>query len=123
MDIRHIDTIPFKYKSILKTEWLKGNMPTVKKGIYGGILTPENVSLEHVRCKCFNGKTELDNLALSTRQLNTLRGNHPLRFFLDKDKFIEYLEQFEKINLPKFNGKEYIKNLVKTVVDVLEWGK
>ena len=41
MDIRHIDTIPFKYKSILKTEWLKGNMPTVKKGIYGGILTPK----------------------------------------------------------------------------------
>lgn len=120
--IRPINPIVFK-KNVLKTEWLKGNMPTVTKGIYGGILTPDTISLEHIQCRCYNGKTHLSNLALATKKLNELRGNKPLRFFLDKDKFIEYIEQFEKVELPNFNGKEYIKKLIKTVIDVLEKGK
>lgn len=115
--------ISFKYKSILKTEWLRGNMPTVKHGIYGGLLTPQNISLEHINCRCYNGKTELSNLALATRQLNELRGNKPLRFFLTGDKFIEYIKQFENVNLPNFNGKEYTQGLIKTIIEVLGKGK
>ena len=86
-----LNPISFKYRSILKTEWLRGNLPTVTKGIYGGDLTPETVSLEHIKCRCYNGKTELNNLALATKELNGLRGNKPLRFFLDAEKFIEYI--------------------------------
>jgi len=123
MQVKRIDKIPFKYKSVLKTEWLKGNMPTVKKGIYGGKLTPDTISLEHILPKSKKGKTTLNNLALANRQLNELRGNRPLMFFLDKDKFIEYLEQFKDVKLPNFNGPEYIKNIIKTVIVVLENGK
>lgn len=116
-----VDCINFKgYKSILKQEWLKGNMPEVKKGIYGGILTRDTISLEHVKPVSKGGKTDIFNLALADKQLNTLRGNKPLKFFLDKDKFVEYLEQFEKINLPNFSGKQYIKGLIKTIIQVLE---
>ena len=119
--IYRIDNISFNgYKSILKQEWLKGNMPEVKKGIYGGLLTKDTISLEHLRPVSKGGKTDLFNLALADRQLNTLRGNKPLKFFLDKDKFVEYLEQFEKTNLPNFNGKQYIKGLIKTIIQVLE---
>lgn len=98
-------------------------MPTVKNGIYGGILTPQNISLEHINCRCYNGKTDLSNLALATRQMNELRGNKPLRFFLAGDKFIEYIKQFENVRLPNFSGKEYIQGLIKTVIEVLENGK
>ena len=122
MEINPINPIVFK-KNVLKKEWLKGNLPTVQKGIYGGILTPENISLEHVNCKCFGGKTKTFNLALATQEFNNLRGNQPLKDFLNKDVFIQYLEQFEKVNLPNFNGIEYIKGLIKTVIDVLETGK
>lgn len=122
MKINPICPIIFK-KNVLKKEWLKGNLPSVKKGIYGGILTPENISLEHVNCKCFGGKTKTFNLALATQEFNNLRGNQPLKDFLDKDVFVQYLEQFEKVSLPNFNGKDYIKGLIKTVIDVLETGE
>lgn len=98
-------------------------MPTVKRGIYGGLLTPQNISLEHINCRCYNGKTELSNLALATRQFNELRGNKPLRFFLSGDKFIQYITQFENVNLPGFNGKEYTQGLIKTIIEVLGKGK
>ncbi len=122
MKINPICPISFK-KNVLKKEWLKGNLPTVQKGIYGGILTKDNISLEHVNCKCFGGKTKTFNLALATQEFNNLRGNQPLKDFLNKDVFMQYLEQFEKVDLPNFNGKEYIKGLIKTVIDVLEAGK
>jgi len=120
--INPITPIPFK-KNVLKKEWLKGNLPTVQKGIYGGILTKDNISLEHVNCKCFGGKTKTFNLALATQEFNNLRGNKPLKDFLNKDVFMQYLEQFEKVDLPNFNGIEYIKGLIKTVIEVLEIGK
>lgn len=124
MNIQPIkNPVAFGYKNILKTLWLNGELPTVEKGIYGGILKPDIVTLEHIKPKSKGGLTKLDNLALATKELNELRGNKPLRFFLDKDKFIEYIEQFEKIELPNFNGKEYIRNLIKTIIDTLEMGK
>lgn len=123
MKINPISPVVFGYSSILKTLWKKGELPTVTKGIYGGILTPETVSIEHIKCRCFNGKTELDNLALATKELNELRGNKPLRFFLDSEKFIAYIKQFESVNLPNFNGKDYIEGLIKTVIKVLKDNK
>ena len=123
MKINPISPIVFGYSSIIKTLWKKGELPTVKRGIYGGELTPKTVSLEHINCRCYNGKTELNNLALATKELNELRGNKPLRFFLDGDKFVEYIKQFEGVNLPNFNGKDYIAGLIKTIIKTLEMGK
>ena len=45
--IKPIDSTSFKYHHPLKTEWLKGKLPTVKYGIYGKELTPKTVSIEH----------------------------------------------------------------------------
>lgn len=119
MKINPLCPIIFK-KNVLKSEWLKGNLPTVQKGIYGGVLSKDNISLEHINCKCFGGKTKTFNLALATQELNNLRGNKPLKLFLDGENFIAYLKQFESVDLPNFNGMKYIEELIKTVIKVLK---
>lgn len=115
MNIRHIDTIPFKYKSILKTEWLKGNMPSVTNGIYGGKLTQKNVTLEHIQPHSKGGKTELKNLALAVDVNNFQRSSKPLSTCLTRDMFETYCKQFEEVKLPDFDGKKYVIDLAKTV--------
>ena len=118
--ISPINPIHFGYHSVLKTQWKKGNLPTVKYGIYGGVLTPNNVSLEHIKPISKGGKTKLYNLALATKTNNHTRGNMPIQRFLDSEKFIAYVEQFKDVDLPNFNGKEYIGGLIKTILDTLE---
>lgn len=120
MKIKPIPPIVFGYHSTLKTQWIKGNLPTVKYGIYGGELTKKTISLEHIKPLSKGGKTKLYNLALATKENNNLRANYPLKNYLDSDKFIRYIEQFKDIDLPALNGKEYIKNLIKTIIDTLE---
>lgn len=113
--INQITPISFTYKSPLKTEWLKGNMPSVTHGIYGGILTKDNITLEHIKPHSKGGKTSLKNLALAVDENNFKRGSKPIWQFLTKEMFEQYIEQFKNIFLPDFNGKEYAENLTKTV--------
>ena len=121
--INRVDCISFtSYKSILKQEWLKGNLPEVKKGIYGGEITKDTLSLEHLRPVSKGGKTILSNLAIANKELNTQRGNRSLRYFIDTDKFFEYAEQFKNVKLKNFDGLQYIKDLTKTIIEVLKMG-
>ena len=122
MYVGRVDTIPFKYKSVLKSEWLKGNMPTVQFGLYGGKLTKKNVTLEHILPYSKGGKTELRNLALAVDVNNFKRSNKPLNSCLTRDMFETYCKQFEEIKLPMFDGKNYIINLSKTVDRLLKQG-
>ena len=118
--IKPIQPISFQYRSVLKTEWLKGNMPEVTKGLYGGILTKDNITLEHIKPHSKGGKTNLKNLALAVDENNFKRGSEPLGKYLTIDMFKEYIEQFKNIFLPDFNGKEYAENLTKTVERLLK---
>ncbi|MBQ2391369.1 MAG: HNH endonuclease [Clostridia bacterium] len=111
--------ISFKYKSVLKSEWLKGNMPTVTKGIYGGELKPYNVTLEHIKPHSKGGKTELNNLALAIDINNWGRGDKPLKTFFSRIIFDQYCDQFKGIKLPDFDGDEYVKSIYKTVEEEL----
>ena len=120
MKLSSVQNISFGYKSILKTYWLKGKMPSVQYGIYGGKLTKDNITLEHIKPHSKGGKTALNNLALSVNKNNWDRGNKPLSEFLNKDTFQQYIEQFKGIKLPFFNGDEYIKQITKTVERVLK---
>lgn len=114
------DNIHFGYKSVLKSEWLKGNMPTVEKGIYGGVLTKKNITLEHIVPHSKGGKTELPNLALAVGINNWERSNKPFSEFFDPKTFNEYLEQFKDVDLPNFNGLRYIEDLTRVVKRVLK---
>ena len=115
----YLNNVSFGYKSVLKTEWLKGHMPSVTKGIYGGKLTKKNVTLEHIIPHSRGGKTEIANLALAVDVNNFHRSNRPLKDYFDPIEFQEYLKQFEGINLPNFNGRIYIDRLTKVVKRVL----
>ena len=115
MLITPIQRINFGYKSILKTHWLNGKMPSVTHGIYGGKLTKDNITLEHLKPHSKGGRTSLNNLALSVGENNWKRSNAPIGEFLNKETFEAYCEQFKGIKLPYFNGDNYIKEITKTV--------
>lgn len=103
-------------QSLLKNLFLRGKLK-IKKGLYGGDLTPENVTDEHVVVKSKGGIKSIGNTALATKKNNNERGNDALSKHLTPEQAQEYLEQFEGINLPKygFNGAEYIKGLWKSI--------
>lgn len=123
MQINPTQNISFCYKSILKTYWLKGKMPSVTHGIYGSELTKDNITLEHLKPHSKGGRTTMSNLALSKNINNWIRGNKPLSEFLDKDIFEAYCEQFKGLKLPFFNGDNYIKEITKTIERLLKQGQ
>jgi hypothetical protein len=105
----------FGYSNVLKTMYKQGKLP-IKYGIYGGKLNKKNISLEHLRCVSEGGSTTLDNLALATKENNNARGTKPLWQCLTPEMVVRYLNQFVGIRIPnKFNGNEYINNIIKTL--------
>lgn len=123
MRIEKPSPVSFGYKHQLKTQWLKGNMPTVKKGFYGDTLTKDNVTLEHLLPHSKGGKTSIENLVLATDHNNFKRSNLPLKDFIDFDAVEEYLNQFVNIRLRDFNGNDYIQKIRKTIKEVINRNK
>jgi len=123
MRIEKPSPVTFGYKHQLKTQWLKGNMPTVKKGFYGDILTKDNVTLEHLLPHSQGGTTTADNLVLATDHNNFKRSNLPLKDFINYDAVEEYLEQFVDVFANGFDGNEYIKAIRKTIKNIIGKGK
>lgn len=107
------------YNSILKTLWKRGKLPTVKRGLYGDILTKDNLSLEHLKPHSKGGRTSLSNLALASKEKNNFRNSKPLKDFLTKEMIENYLNQFKGIHAKGFSGKKYIEMLRKTFKELL----
>jgi hypothetical protein len=109
------------YSHPLKTAFDKGLMPDVKKGLLGNTLTKKNRSLEHIVPKCMGGKLTWDNVALSDRKANMLRGATPIEKLVTKQMWIDYLKQFVNVKNKYINGMEYIKGLCKKFgIDIKE---
>jgi len=108
----------FGYNHPLKTMYLKGKLP-VKYGFYGGRLNKKNVSLEHLKPHSQGGKTELENLVLSTKTNNQNRGSEPLSHYITIKNVTRYLQQFANIRAGDFNGNEYIQKILKTIGDLI----
>ena len=123
MKINPANPITFGYKHMLKTYLLEGKLPSVTHGIYGGELTKDNITLEHLKPHSKKGRTVLGNLALSKNINNWKRGNKPIGIFLNKDIFEQYCEQFKGVKLPFFNGDEYIKQITTTIGRLLKTGQ
>lgn len=113
--IQPVKTISFGYKSIVKTLYKQGQLPQVTKDIYGKVLTPDNVTLEHIIPKCKKGASNLKNYALATAKANQERSSDPLLKHTTIENIKAYLEQFKGINKPQFNGDEYIKGVTNTL--------
>lgn len=114
MRIEPTDGITFGYKSPLKTLYKKGKL-NIDKGFYGGTLTKENVTLEHLVPYSKGGKTTLDNLVLATKENNMKRSNLPIKDFINPSQVREYLKQFLGISTDDFSGDKYIKKIVMTL--------
>lgn len=119
MNVDRISNIPFLHKSILKKEWLKGNMPTVKHDIGGNLLTIKNVTDGHMLAKSKGGKTNLKNITLETCDYNQLKGCKPFSWFFDTKSFLQYCEEVAQVDLPNFKGKEYVKGIIETAFNLL----
>lgn len=123
MKINTIQPVSFKYKSILKTYWLKGAMPDVKYDMGGNKLTKDNITNGHMLPHSKGGKTELSNLMLETANYNFAKSNKPFSQFYDEKAFQAYCKQFEKVNLPEFNGLDYVYRITKNAYNIIKKGK
>lgn len=111
-----VQAVSFKsYNSILKTAWKQGQLPTVQRGIYGNILTSDNISLEHIIPHSLGGATRLNNLMLAEKTANAKRGIKPLMEVISYEQLMDYLKQFIGIKIKRFNGDEYIREILKTI--------
>ena len=107
--------VSFGYQHPLKTMWKRGQLPTVKVGIYGDELTRSNISLEHLLPISRGGKTTSANLALASQEKNFERSSYDIFLFTTQEKIQQYLEQFKNIIVIDFNGNKYIEELQKTL--------
>lgn len=107
--------VSFGYSNILKTLYKKGKLPSVKYGFYGDELTKANCTLEHLKCRCNGGKTELNNLVLATANKNQERAARPLEEMINWKCVGKYLEQFRNIHVGNFNGNMYIEMILRTI--------
>ena len=113
----------FGYKSLLKTYFLQGKLPTVTRDFYGSKLTKENCTLEHIIPHSkHNGKNIISNFALAAGKNNWSRGNKPLSTVFNLKAFNDYCAQFEGIKLPYFDGDTYIEGITRTVEKALKNG-
>lgn len=96
-------------------------MPEVKKGLLGHKLTKKNRSIEHLIPKCMGGTLANDNVALTDRKANMLRGATPIEKLVTKEMWIEYLRQFINVKNKFIDGMEYIKGICKKFnIDIKE---
>lgn len=107
--------VSFGYSNKLKTLYKKGLLPTVRKGFYGGDLSKEVTTLEHLIPHSKGGATVLSNLVLATADNNLRRGNKHLSLFFKPEAAKEYLDQFIGVKVKNFNGDNYIKLVEKTL--------
>ena len=115
--------INFGYKSILKTYWLKGKMPTVLYDMGGNLLTEKNITLGHMLPHSKGGKSCLANYMLETLGYNMSKSNQPFSKFFNQEAFDKYCAQFETVELPDFSGKGYIEQITRTAERLVRQGK
>ena len=95
--------------------WKNGQLPSVKVGIYGDILTEKNISLEHIIPKSLGGKSDFSNYALATKEKNYERNSANIFLFTTEETILDYLDQFKNIMVIDFNGNKYIEQILQTL--------
>ena len=109
------DQTTFQQKHALKTLWRKGLLPTVKRGLYGDVLTQDTISIEHVVPKSKGGSSEFNNVTLASKNKNNRRGTKDIRDFLTKEMVDDYCSQFYGVRVGWFNGDWYARGIKNTL--------
>lgn len=113
-----VSPIKFGYKSILKTLFQNGKLPSVKVDIYGKTIKPEmtkELTIEHIVPRVKGGKSKLANYALANYADNQKRSAEDLLKFTTIENIKNWYSQFKGVVLPNFNGDEYIKEGIKNL--------
>ena len=109
--------IIFGYKSILKTLFKEGKLPSVRVDIYGKPIKSDmkGLTIEHIVPKAKGGKSKLANYALANYADNQRRSAEELLKFTTIENIKNWYNQFKGVILPNFNGDEYIKEGIKNL--------
>lgn len=94
--------------------------------IYGLPLNKNNVTDEHIICKCFGGSSDESNIALATREINNLRGCKPIEQFVTIKMVAKYIERLIDNNPPIVDGYnlvEYCNGILKTFQKIFKIGE
>ena len=100
----------------LKKLWDAGKLDNVKQGFYGGELTSENITREHLELYKDGGSSSQENIVLATLENNEKRGCGDILNYYDQDAAEKYLKQFENVELPTFSGNKYIQAIKRTLM-------
>lgn len=104
--------------NLLKRLYKKGKLP-IKHGLYGGELTIDNVSNEHIKPKSFGGTLDIDNIALATKENNNKRGNADISKYLTPEALQQYITEILAVKTKEFDKFAYVKGLLKTINELL----
>lgn len=94
--------------------------------LYGLPLNKNNVTDEHIICRCFGGSSEESNIALATREINNLRGCKPIEAFVTMKMVAKYIERLIDNNPPIVDGYnliEYCNGILKTFQKIFKIGE
>lgn len=111
--------VSFGAKSILKTEFDRGNIP-LKRDITGHILKRGEASIDHTIPKSKGGKSDLFNYSLMNQIANNKRGNKPIKPFVDIEAFAEYIKVMLDVKTMDFDGTEYVKKWLRNFLKALK---
>lgn len=114
--------ISFQARSILKTEFERGNIP-LKKDITGHPLKRGESSLDHTIPKSKGGASRLENYSIMNVVANNRRGNKPIEPCIDLVSLLEYIKVMLDVKTIDFNGLEYIKGWIRTLIRAIKEGK
>ena len=106
------------FKSRLKKLYKQGKI-NIEYDIYGNKLTKQNVTDEHLICRCHGGTSDLSNIALATKEANWKRGCQPIENFLTYGNLRRYLLYFKDVKLPNFDGNAYREGIRKTIKELI----
>lgn len=117
-----IQPITFGNKSILKTEFDRGNIP-LKRDITGHKIKRRESSLDHTIPKSKGGKSDLYNYTIMNPIANNKRGNKPIKQFIDLESLIEYISKMLDVKTMDLDGVNYIKGWLKNLLKAIKENK
>lgn len=120
MNVQAISNLTFdsRIKKLFKSGKLK-----LDYGLYGEPLTKENVSDEHIICRCYGGKTIESNIALASKEMNNKRGCQPIERFVTIEMVNAYIERIRQNNIKGYDIEAYCNGIIKTFSKIFGGGK
>lgn len=120
MNVQAISNLTFdsRIKKLFKSGKLK-----LDYGLYGEPLTKENVSDEHIICRCYGGKTIESNIALASKEMNNRRGCQPIEKFVTIEMVNAYIERIRQNNIKGYDIEAYCQGIIKTFSKIFGGGK